>query len=237
MTRTRRGASALGLLAVAIGVLLIADVATTLVWQEPLSALRGWHAQHQLSRQLDEALVRVAPDAALRRRLQALPDAASRMALVARRLRERTPDGAALGRISLPSQGRHYVLVDGDSPSDLRKGPGAYPQTVLPGEGGTTAIAGHRTTYLAPFRDIDKLADGDHVIIDMPYGRFDYAVTGHVIVDPDDTSVVRGNGRSRLVLTACNPLYSAAQRIVVFARLIHANPDAKTLAIASAARR
>jgi len=84
---------------------------------------------------------------------------------------------------------------------------------------GTTAIAGHRTTYLAPFRHIDALRRGDVIVLDMPYGRFTYTVEGHRIVGPTDLGVIDPVGYDRLVLSACTPLYSAAQRIVVFARL------------------
>jgi sortase A len=86
-------------------------------------------------------------------------------------------------------------------------------------------IAGHRTTYLAPFRTVDKLKRGDEIVLDMPYGRFSYAVEKTKLVDPTETSVVdRVPGAERLVLSACHPLYSASQRIIVFARLKTATP-------------
>jgi sortase A len=214
-----------------IGVLLLGDVVTTMVWQEPVSALRAWHAQRTLSAQLDRRLAADRPTGVDRRVLQRMPDVSQRIAYAARRLRDRTPDGAPLGRIALPTQHRSYVLVAGTAESDLRKGPGVYPSAVLPGAGGTTAVAGHRTTYLAPFRDIDSLKRGDPIQVQMPYGTFTYAVDGHRIVDPSDVGVVRGNGRARLVLTACHPLYSAAQRIVVFAHLIRTRADAQALAL------
>lgn len=229
--KRRRWMSWLAALLSVAGLLLVADVVTTVVWQEPISALRAWNAQRQLSGQLDRQLASVEPTLAERRVLERLPDVSGRLAFAARRLHERTPNGAPLGRIVLPSQDRSYVLVAGDSEGDLRKGPGVYPATVLPGEGGTTAIAGHRTTYMAPFRDINKLHRGDRIELRMPYGAFTYAVDGHRIVDPEDVGVVRGNGRARLVLTACHPLYSAAQRIVVFAHLIRTEPNARALAI------
>ena len=107
----------------------------------------------------------------------------------------------------------------------MRKGPGHYPKTSFPGEGGTVAVAGHRTTYGAPFRTIDKLKRGDEVVMEMPYGRFTYDVERTQIVSPSATEVVRRvPGRERLVLSACHPLYSAAQRIVVMARLAHVEP-------------
>jgi sortase A len=230
MKRRRRWARWLAIPISVVGLLLVADVVATMVWQEPVSAVRAWHAQHQLADRLDHQLADVRPTAADERVLRRMPDVDARVAYAARRLRQRTPDGAPLGRIVLPSQDRSYVLVAGDSESDLRKGPGVYPSTVLPGAGGTTAIAGHRTTYLAPFRDINKLAHGDRVEVRMPYGTFTYAVDGHRIVDPGDVGVVRRAGTgTRLVLTACHPLYSAAQRIVVFAHLTGVDPNVRAL--------
>jgi sortase A len=95
-----------------------------------------------------------------------------------------------------------------------------YPETRFPGLGATTAIAGHRTTYLAPFRHIDALRRGDRIALDMPYAHFTYTVVGHRIVAPTDVSAaVDDVGHSRLVLSACTPLFSAAKRILVYARL------------------
>ena len=90
----------------------------------------------------------------------------------------------------------------------------------MPGLPGTVAIAGHRTTYLAPFRNINELHKGDRIALEMPYANFTYRVQGVRIVSPSEYSVVRRVGYDRLVLTACHPLYSAAQRIVVFARQV-----------------
>jgi sortase A len=113
-----------------------------------------------------------------------------------------------------------FVFVEGAGAASLRRGPGHYPGTSLPGEAGTTAIAGHRTTYLAPFRHLDDLRRGDRIAIRMPYGRFTYRVERTRIVRPDQTEVLRDvRGAQRLVLTSCNPIYSDAQRLVVFARL------------------
>ena len=98
-------------------------------------------------------------------------------------------------------------------------GPGHYPETPLPGARGTVAIAGHRTTYGAPFRRVDRLERGDPIELRMPYGRFTYRVERTRVVAPTATWVTRRVAYDRLVLTACHPLYSAAGRIVVFARL------------------
>ena len=106
----------------------------------------------------------------------------------------------------------------------LRKGPAHYPDTALPGQGGTVAVAGHRTTYLAPFRSIDELRRGQPIVVTMPYGRFTYRVERARIVEPTALWVTRRAAHERLVLTACHPLYSAEQRIVVFARLTQSEP-------------
>ena len=111
-------------------------------------------------------------------------------------------------------------MIEGTETADLRKGPGHYPDTALPGQSKTVAIAGHRTTYGAPFRTIDKLKRGDRIDLRMRYGTYVYKVQKTRIVAPTETSVTDNVGYDRLVLTACHPLYSAAQRIVVFARLV-----------------
>ena len=113
-----------------------------------------------------------------------------------------------------------YDVVQGTSTGDLERGPGHYASTSLPGEGRTVAIAGHRTTYLAPFRNLNELHHGDRIVLQMPYGRFTYVVQRQRIVTPNAWWITRNVGYERLVLSACNPLYSASQRIAVFARLL-----------------
>ncbi|MFQ5558124.1 MAG: class E sortase [Acidimicrobiales bacterium] len=147
-------------------------------------------------------------------------------------------DGEALARIELPSLDVDKVVVRGVQVDDLRTGPGHYPTTALPGNEGNAAIAGHRTTYGAPFNRIDELEPGDEVVITTVQGRFTYRVLdpteayagrldevssssrGHVIVDPADTWVLGDFGDDRLTLTACNPKYSARERIIVAAELV-----------------
>jgi sortase A len=107
---------------------------------------------------------------------------------------------------------------------DLSKGPGHYEETSVPGLGRTTAIAGHRTTFGAPFRHIDRLRRGDLVVLDLPYGTFRYRVLGHRVVNSSAWSIVRPRGFDELVLSACHPLYSASHRWVVFARLSEVIP-------------
>jgi sortase A len=202
------------------GLLLIADVAITLLWQEPVSALIAHREQSKLSHQLSALDRQSAADARAVRR------ARQRFELLAQREQGRVGSGHALGRIRLPTLHRSYVMVQGTDPASLRKGPGHYPGTALPGEGGTVGIAGHRTTYLAPFKTINDLRPGDPVVLEMPYGTFTYRVENTRIVEPTALWVTRDVGYPRLVLSACHPLYSASHRIVVFARLTTPIEDA-----------
>jgi sortase A len=144
------------------------------------------------------------------------------MAFLARRLRADAKRGSAVGRIRIAKIKANFVVVDGTDAGSLRKGPGIYDQVPFPGAPGTTAIAGHRTTYRAPFRRVDRLRRGDVVVVEMPYGRFTYEVEKTQIVPPTRVSVIRRVDHDRLVLSACHPLYSAAKRIIVFARLVAA---------------
>jgi sortase A len=176
------------------GSLLITDAGVTLLWQEPVS----WFLANRQQAKLEDALA--APP---------------------RRVLARQPlKGDAIGKITIPSIGVSEFVVEGTDTANLRKGPGHYPSTPLPGERGTAAIAGHRTTYGAPFRHLDDLRPGRPVAVDLPYGRFVYRVERIRIVDDQDVSVLRRVGYDRLVLTACHPLYSAAERIVAFARFV-----------------
>ena len=201
------------------GLMLLADVGLTLVWQEPVSALYADWRQDALADDLDALRV---PDlsAGERAALKRLPLDRDRAAFLARALNRRTDAGDPVGRIRIPEVGVNKVIVEGTDGGSLRKGPGHYPETPLPGIRGTVAVAGHRTTYGAPFRDLDKLEQRDEVIVEMPYGRFVYMVEREQIVDPTATWVTRRVEYDRLVLTACHPKYSAAQRIVIFARLL-----------------
>jgi sortase A len=128
-------------------------------------------------------------------------------------------DGNPIGRIVDDSMDVDHVVIQGTDDGDLKRGPGHYPDTAFPGQGKTIGIAGHRTTYGAPFNAIDAMDEGDPIVLEMPYGTFTYEVTETRIVDPDQVEIVDDVGRERLVLTACHPLYSAAQRYAVFADL------------------
>jgi sortase A len=201
------------------GLLLIADAGATLAWEEPVTALLGRFKQDDLGNNL-RSLERGQPTEVELQALAQLRTEQRRITYLARAERRRVHNGSALGRIKIKRIGASFVVVQGIDGASLQKGPGHYPDTPIPGLSGTIAIAGHRTTYLAPFRHIDDLRKNDPIVVEMPYGRFTYDVEKTKIVPPSEYSVTKRVGYDRLVLTACHPLYSAAKRIVVFARLV-----------------
>jgi sortase A len=203
------------------------DVALTLAYREPVSSVYGTLKQNAAEGQLEEV------EAAFKKKINAAPQAdsapektltpaqkARRARSLARSFGRDLEAGQPLGRIVAPKMDLDAVFLNGTDTSTLQEGPGHYPDTSLPGQAGTVAIAGHRTTYLAPFREIAKLKRGDEIKLDMPYGVFTYRVTGTEIVTPDRIDVIEDVGYPQLVLSACHPLYSAAERYIVFARLV-----------------
>jgi len=222
-SRVRSTLRLLSTLLIVSGSLLLADAGATLVWEEPVSSLYAQFQQGDLQGQLDR-LERVKPTPVEEKALKKLPDPKRRLAFAARSLDRRTDEGDAVGKLLIDRIGLSSVVVEGTDAGDLRKGPGHYPGTPLPGQRGTVAIAGHRTTYGAPFRNIDKLRTGDDIVLAMPYGRFTYRVERTRIVPPTAVWVTQRVSYDRLILSACHPLYSAAKRIVVFARLIRSDP-------------
>ncbi len=142
----------------------------------------------------------------------------------------RAPEGHVVALLRIPRLGAHYeqAVVEGVRLRDLEKGPGHYSTTPFFGEPGNVGVAGHRTTWGAPFFHLDQLRRGDRIDVRTAAGDFGYRVIGREIVTPTQTSVLRpdptapiaqpGDGRGNyLTLTTCNPVYSARQRLVVHA--------------------
>lgn len=232
--RPRRWARRLGALALVLGGLGFVELGLTYFWEEPFSSFAARGRQAEVRREVDRLLAApVLP--AVARRIAVLPDG-RRLAYLAARARRAARDGHGLGRIAIADIDVDRAFVEGTGTSELKRGPGHYPRTDLPGEDGTVGIAGHRTTYGAPFRHLDALGKGDEIVVTMPYGRFVYRVDRVFEVTPDRTEVTRDLGRPRLVLTACTPLFSAARRIVVDARLVSSRPAAAVARIAPAGR-
>ena len=133
----------------------------------------------------------------------------------------RIPGSSALTRMRIPRLGLDTVVVQGITVSALRAGTGHYPDTPLPGQRGNVAIAGHRTTYGAPFRHLDRLVPGDEIVFDTPLGEVVYRVDRPpFVVSPDDTRVIAHESRHVLTLTTCHPLNSSRERLVVRAVLV-----------------
>ena len=200
------------------GVVILIDVGMTLAWKEPMSTLYGsiqqGKAEDELSTLEDEF-----PSPSDLQTVSQIKNPEQRVEGLADLFSERVKSGEAIGRIKIDDIDLNTVVVEGTSTAPLQKGPGRYPDTAFPGQGKTIGIAGHRTTYLAPFRRINEIEDGDQIVLEMPYGTFTYTVEKHEIVDPSQVDIVDDVGYERLVLTACHPLYSAAQRWAVFAKL------------------
>lgn len=205
------------------GILLLLDAGVTLLWQEPVTAVIGLIKRGQIDKRYlsfqSTPLSRID-----RHALLGLRTIEQRLSYLARREQRQVATGDAIGRIVIGKIGASFDVVQGTDTASLEKGPGHYPATAFPGLGQTVGIAGHRTTYLAPFRHIDELRTGDQILLKMPYAQFTYVVQYHRIVLPTALWVTKNVGYDRLVLSACNPLYSAAQRIIVFARLRNIRP-------------
>ena len=204
------------------GLLMLAWVVVVWRWQDPFTALYTHWKQHQLAHSYEHRFVAYAPRPVTRSEsVAAKMDAIKREA---RRYRLDSHRGQAIGRIRVPRLGLKMILVNGTDDSTLRKGPGRDLRTYMPGEGQLVYIAGHRTTYLAPFAHIDKIRMGDSVTLELPYGTFRYTVFRRRIVAADDLAVLHSHGREVVVLQACHPRFFASRRYLVYARLAEVQP-------------
>jgi sortase A len=131
------------------------------------------------------------------------------------------PQGGAIDHLEIPSIGFGGYVVEGVDENDLREGPGHYPGTAYPGQVGNTAIAGHRTTYGAPFYSLNNLKAGDQILItDLAGHTWVYLVDqAPFVVDPSDVSVLNPTSDAELTLTTCNPRFEATSRLIVKAKL------------------
>lgn len=216
----RRWARLLGTVLIVAGVLTLVWAAVVWQWQDPFTALYTTWRQHQLTSQYEKRVHAYhVPDAEV-------STAAERKSIAreARAYRLASTRGEAIGRIRVPRMGVNMVLVNGTDHETLKKGPGRDLRTFMPGEDRLVYIAGHRTTYLAPFSHIDRLKAGDRMTIEVPYATFVYSVTHHRIVAATDLSVLRSPRRELLELQACHPRFFASHRYIAYARLIRVEP-------------
>jgi len=130
------------------------------------------------------------------------------------------PSGDAIAHLVIPKIGLDKFIVEGVSVDQLRKGPGHYPQTPMPGERGNAAIAGHRTTFGAPFYRLNEVQPGDDILVTTRQGQFHYSVVVSETVKPSEVAVLDPTPDNRLTLTTCTPRFSASMRLVVVSRLV-----------------
>jgi sortase A len=222
----RRAVRIAGTLMVVGGVGLLIWVVVVWRWQDPFTALYTHWKQRQLAHSYSTSFdsyraAPVDPDASLATLSRVV-------AREARRYRHQARRGQAIGRIHVPRLGVNMVLVEGTDSDSLTKGPGRDRRSYMPGEGQMIYIAGHRTTYLAPFAHIERLRRGDSVTLEVPYARFVYRTYRSRIVEGDDLSVLRSHGREVVELQACHPRFFASQRYIVYARLARIEPRGGT---------
>jgi sortase A len=206
----------LGKLLIGAGVAALAWAAATVLWQEPFTALYAGREQRRLVTEYRTVTASYGPVEA---RPRGVPLEVT-LRRAARHYRASLAEGKPLGRLTIPRLRLRRIVVNGASIPDLRKGPGRDLRSFMPGEGELVYIAGHRTTYGAPFRDIDDLRPGDRVYLEVPYARFTYEVVRHLVVTPGDLRPLRSRGREELRLQASHPPFSARQRYVVYARFV-----------------
>lgn len=219
----RRLSRIAGTLLVVAGLGMLAWVLVVWLWQDPFTALYTHWKQHELSQAYERRFSAYEP-AQLRRNEVSVSARTKVIAREARLYRIHSGRGQAIGRIRVPRLDLNMILVNGTDHNSLTKGPGRDRRTYMPGEGQLIYIAGHRTTYLAPFAHIERLQNGDAVTLDVPYATFRYRVFKHRIVDAHEMSVLRSHGVEVVELQACHPRFFASQRYIAYARLVRVEP-------------
>ena len=229
-----------GTLMIVAGVGTLAWALLVWQWQDPFTAIYTHFKQRELASSYAKRFEAFRPPAAA----PALSLAAKRRAVAreARRYRLTSHRGEALGRMRIPRLGLNIILVDGTDHESLKRGPGRYagstqdltgvvgkpPPDFMPGEGQLVYVAGHRTTYLAPFSHIDRLRTGDPVTLELPYATFEYRISVTRIVPANDLAMLKTHGREVLVLQACHPRFFSSHRYLAYARPVRIIPRGGT---------
>jgi sortase A len=209
----RRFLRAFGTLMIVAGLATLAWAIVVWRWEDPFTSVYNAYEQRQLSSGLDERFD------LYERRPRTVSVNRGDLAADARRYRQGTEIGDGFGRIDVPRLGLRAVLVYGTETEPLKRGPGLDPRTFFPGQGRLVYIAGHRTTYGAPFSKIDELRKGDVIQVEVPYATFTYTVTGSRIVEADNLSVLRSKNFEQIALQACHPRFFATHRWITYGRL------------------
>jgi sortase A len=220
----RRVARIAGTLMIVAGVGALAWALTVWKWEDPFTAALNYFDQRQLAESLDRRLEEG------RRPAAAAVDVRTTLPHSAVEWRRSSKRGDAIARLRIPRLGLTQIVVNGTDSDSLKRGPGRYLDSAMPGEGELVYVAGHRTTYGAPFSRIDQLRKGDRVYLELPYATFEYAITGHRIVRATDISVLESKGREQLLLQACHPRFFASHRYIAYARPVAVTPPGSTKA-------
>jgi sortase A len=224
----RRAGRILGTLLLAAGVLALVWAFVVWRWQDPFTAIYTHIEQSRLEsaykKQAQAFRATVLPK--LSTPVETKPSAASvaalrrNLAAAAAAYGKTLQEGDPVGKITIGRIGLSMVVVQGTDDETLKKGPGHYIQSGLPGEGHLIYIAGHRTTYLAPFAHINDIKVGDYIRLEVPYGTFTYRAVRHWIVPSTDLAVLQDHGSELLRLQACHPRFFATHRYLVDAKLV-----------------
>lgn len=216
----RRLAHISGTLLIAAGALTLVWVVVVWRWEDPFTAIYTHFQQARLSHAYTREAQAFHPKVD-RSNLAAVERSVAAEARAYGRTLHR---GDPVGRLKIGRIGLDMVVVQGTDHDTLKKGPGHYISSGLPGEGHLIYVAGHRTTYLAPFAYINDIHVGDYVELEVPYGTFTYRVLRHYVVRDDQLSVLRDHGREILRLQACHPRFFATHRYIVDAKLVGEAP-------------
>ena len=220
----RRVARITGALMIVGGVLTLAWALVVWQWQDPFTALYTHWQQNRLAQSLSREFAAFHP-------VQAHADLTAERRQVgadATRFRHEAKPGQAIGRIVIGRIGLNMVVVNGTDHETLKKGPGRDARSYMPGQNRLVYIAGHRTTYLAPFSHIDAIRVGDYIRLEMPYATFVYRASAHRVVTAGDLSVLRSPRHEQLELQACHPRFFATHRYIVYAKLVSVQPRGGT---------
>jgi sortase A len=218
----RRPVRLFGTLLIAVGFLTLTWVVVVWRWEDPFTAIQTYFSQKHLHAAYDRKVItfrRTLPPPA--------KDAAGawREAAHAAKAYDKTlKAGGAVGRLRIGRLGLDIFVVEGTDHESLKKGPGHYIDSGLPGQGRLIYVAGHRTTYLAPFAHINDIRNGDYMTLEVPYGTFEYRAVRHYIVPSNDLAVLRNAGKEVLRLQACHPRFFATNRYIVDAALVSFTP-------------
>ena len=235
----RRLARLTGTLMIVVGVGTLAWALLVWRWEDPFTAVYTHFKQRELATAYAKRFEAFRPPA---HSTVSLAAERRTVAREARRYRLTSHRGEALGRMRIPRLGLNLILVNGTDHQSLKRGPGRYagevqdltgvtgtpPKDFMPGEGQLVFVAGHRTTYLAPFSHIDRLRTGDPVTVELPYATFEYRITVRRIVRATDLAMLKTHGREVLVLQACHPRFFASHRYLAYARPVRIIPRGGT---------